>query len=231
VSDVENKIFDSYAEEYDSLQKKNLGVLGKDLTVFSQYKIKTVKRIIQNQPKTFLEFGCGIGRNIPFIQEFFPETQITACDVSQKSLTIAQKTNSDVNFFLIEKHGDIKSAINDLDCILVSGVMHHIKPTEHKEWLEELVAVLGEKGEIFIFEHNPYNPLTRHFFNTCPYDADAALIKPAYCENLLSKCGIRSCRRQYTLFFPWRSPFWENLEWFLGWCPLGGQYCVHGSKA
>ena len=37
--------------------------------------------------------------------------------------------------------------------------------------------MLSEKGNIFITEHNPYNPVTRKIVSECAYDKDAILLK------------------------------------------------------
>lgn len=47
-------------------------------------------------------------------------------------------------------------------------VFHHIDQREHAALLRELLRVLASGGIALVYEHNPYNPITRHAVNTCP---------------------------------------------------------------
>jgi len=224
--------FDRFAEEYDILQKENLGVFGKDLSLFSRYKVKLLRSQLNITPKTILEFGCGVGRNIPHLKTFFPHATLMGCDTSQKSLNLASEHNPEASYSIISKSSDLEAIYPEgADLILITCVLHHIPSEEHTSWLKELHKVLNPGGAIAIFEHNPYNPVTRHIFNTCPYDADAQLLYPSQCKKVLSECGFDNLHLTYTLFFIWRTSFWESIEKKLGWLPLGAQYCLIARKA
>lgn len=219
--------FDRFAEEYDALQKENLGAFGKDLSVFPRYKVELSKSLLKAPPRTILEFGCGVGRNLPYLQQFFPKAEIHACDVSAKSLEFAATNNPQVNFSHIECPEDLIERYADkVDFILVTCVLHHIPEKEQSNWFNSLYLTLRSQGQLIIFEHNPYNPLTRHMFNTCPYDAGGKLVAPKQCRKLFQEAGFVDLKQLYTLFFLWRTKFWVNLERSLYWLPLGGQYCM-----
>ena len=85
-------------------------------------------------------------------------------------------------------------------------------------------------GRLFVFEHNPYNPVTRHLVNTCPFDADAVLLTRAETVSLLKAAGFEPSAAAYCLFFPQMLAVFRPLEAWLGWLPLGGQYFVAGRK-
>jgi hypothetical protein len=85
-------------------------------------------------------------------------------------------------------------------------------------------------GRLFVFEHNPYNPVTRHLVNTCPFDADAVLLTRAETVALLKTAGLEPSAAAYCLFFPRLLAGLRPLETWLGWLPLGGQYFVAGRK-
>lgn len=230
--DIDNKAeFDRFAEEYDALQKENLGVFGKDLSVFSRYKVELAKHLLFSEPQVILEFGCGVGRNIPYLISCFPGARVYGCDTSEKSLKLAAANNQQAVFSTIAKTDDLVNIYGQgVDFILITCVLHHIFEAEQLNWLETLFAILKPGGHIVIFEHNPYNPVTRHMFNTCPYDSDAKLVKPDRCRELLKKAGFNHMRQLYTLFFMWRTNFWTKIERALFWLPLGGQYCVVARK-
>jgi len=116
------------------------------------------------------------------------------------------------------------------DCIFISNVFHHIPINEHKIWLEALYKLISKEGTIFIFEHNPYNPITKHIFNTSDIDRGAVMLKPSYCKKLFEDANFVNINRKYTLFFLWRNSFFESVERLLYWLPLGAQYYVWGKK-
>ena len=61
---------------------------------------------------------------------------------------------------------------------------------------------LKSGGQIFVFEHNPYNPITRHLVNTCSFDADAVLLTRRETIRRLTKAGFQISSAGYCLFFP-----------------------------
>ena len=70
-------LFDKYAEDYDDIQKKSMGRLCEDVNIFAIHKIEILHRLLGNQnPQNILEFGCGTGRNLPHLEERFPNAKI-----------------------------------------------------------------------------------------------------------------------------------------------------------
>ncbi len=56
------------------------------------------------------------------------------------------------------------------------------------------MSVLKKKGRVYIFEHNPYNPVTRYLVATCEFDRDAVLFKKKFpCAVCWSPQGFTSC--------------------------------------
>ena len=55
----------------------------------------------------------------------------------------------------------LKSGVFDI--ALAACVFHHIPGTEHIALLQEIHRVLSrEAGRLFLYEHNPLNPLSLH---------------------------------------------------------------------
>jgi len=228
-----NSSFDNIANSYDKELKDSLGLYGGgDISIFAEYKIKIIKSELSKQPVNILEFGCGTGRNSFFIKKQFPESNIYGCDISEKSLEIASKSNPAVRYNKIISTADLFGTYKEefFDCIFISNVFHHILFNEHKIWLEALYKLISKEGTIFIFEHNPYNPITKHIFNTSEIDRGAIMLKPSYCKKLLENANFVNTNLKYTLFFLWRNSFFESIERLLYWLPLGAQYYVCGKK-
>jgi len=214
--------FDDFADDYGQIMAKQLHFFAPGRDYFSEYKVRIVKKFLNHAPSTILEFGCGIGANIKYLLAYFPDSKISGCDVSAKSLSIASQKYPAVSFILF--NADKHSINHQFDLILVANVFHHIAPEQRPSTMLTLKNSLAPGGNLFIFEHNPYNPVTRHLVNTCPFDADAHLLRPKETASLLNKSGFTIIRKEFILFFPAALQVLRPLEHYLGILPLGGQY-------
>ncbi len=219
--------FDDYTENYNQLLKEGTRFFSASEEYFARYKVDLMRKQVHTQKNRILEYGCGIGRNIPFLQQAFPTAVIIGSDISSASLEIARRDNDRVEFFLEDEN--IKSA-SLFDVIFVAGVFHHIPVVQREEVAETLFNRLAPNGQLFIFEHNPYNPVTRRIVNNCPYDEDAVLLKPSELKNILRKTGFIIENHAYCLFVPPRFSILSGMETWLGWLPLGGQYWVQARR-
>ena len=218
--------FDEIAEKYNTILGEQLKFFDEDDSYFAEYKIIKLKNLLKFEPKSILDFGCGIGRSTLFLQRYFPKASIYGSDTSQKSLIKAKKLLPSVEFFLID---ELVNKTNVFDVIFISNVFHHIEPDKRLKTME-LISVASKAGALMVvFEHNPYNPVTRYLVNTCPFDHDAVLLKPQELKTLFRKVGIKNIGVKYTLFFPGFLKYLRFLEPYLGFLPLGGQYVVSGN--
>ncbi len=219
--------FDKYIENYDELLSEGTRFFTSNENYFASYKANIASNKIAFEPYRILEFGCGTGRNIGPICSAFPKSQVEGSDIAEQSLVYAKKQNPSVTFFLEDGK---KQERKKYDLIFVAGVFHHIALNERLEILKGLLDRLTKNGEVFIFEHNPFNPITQKIVSNCPYDADAVLIKPKELKNLLKNAGFKVQNHEYCLFFPPKLSFLKAFENKLGWLPLGGQYWVSAKK-
>jgi ubiquinone/menaquinone biosynthesis C-methylase UbiE len=224
------KTFDGYASDYERIVEENFKIVTNDISYFTGYKVEYL-RLKHLSPKRILDFGCGIGKAENFLKQAFPGAELWGCDVSEESLHAARKSHPDVQFFSVANPVDMERHSGMFDLIFISCVFHHIVPEERLSWLESLAKSLSSNGKIAVFEVNPYNPVARHFVATCVFDAGVTLLSLPKCKSLIAEAGLTCISSQYTFFFPWRKPFLNNLERFLTWLPLGGQYCVLAQKA
>jgi SAM-dependent methyltransferase len=220
--------FDEFTDNYNELLGEKTKFFSSSDAYFARYKIELVRKRLSKPVKKVLEYGCGIGRNIPFLQQAFPEATVVGSDISRTSLEVAARENEGVEFFCED---DDVVGFRDFDLIFVAGVFHHIPGQQRLGASKLLNQRLAPGGAIFVFEHNPYNPVTRHIVNTCPYDEDAVLLKPRELKNLLKAAGLEVYGSSYCLFVPPRFAAFSSLEDHLGWLPLGGQYWVQAKHA
>ncbi len=224
---VDNKIdFDDFSDQYMDLMNEQHAKYG-DIEYYSEHKAKMTAKVFNTQIKNILEFGCGIGRNLPYLKKQFKDANIFASDISSDSLAIAKQNNPEV--MIVED--DLLNAYNGrFDLIFIAGVYHHIPIHLRSTVTKKIYDLLSKNGKLICFEHNPYNPLTRHMVNTCVFDADAVLLTKNELKNIFKTEGFTILKDGYTLFIPPKIKQFNKIEDWLEWLPLGGQYYITAEK-
>ncbi len=220
--------FDDYTENYNQLLHEKTRLFATNEGYFARYKVDIVRKQFTSPVGRVLEYGCGIGRNIPFLQNAFPGSIIVGSDISLASLKIAKRDNPEFDF--VAEDGNA-TEMGIFDLIFVAGVFHHIPVDQRRNAARTLFSRLAPDGKLFVFEHNPYNPITRGIVSTCQYDEDAVLLKPSELMSLLSEAEFLVERKAYCLFVPPSLGALTGLENRLGWLPLGGQYWLQATRA
>ncbi len=222
--------FDAVAEQYDALHQENVRASGYPTSYFAEYKARELASHLRAQGRAekklaVLNFGCGIGNGEGFLRQHLPGATVYGVDVSQKSIAQAQARHRDlagVHFSVF----DGRTLPWDLtfDVILIANVLHHVPRSEHVALLQRLHGALSPGGQVFLFEHNPWNPVTVRAVETCAFDQDAVLLPPTYAKKILAAAGFRRRTLRFTLFFPKALAALTPLERFLRKVPLGAQY-------
>src|SRR5262249_12867489 len=127
------------------------------------------------EPTAILDFGSGVGSSLPHLLKAFPAAEITALDVSERSLEIARRRGLPARFVHYEG-GKIPLTEETFDLVFSSCVFHHIDAGEHTSLFTQIRNLLNSRGRMVIFEHNPINPVTRYIVATCAFDENAVLI-------------------------------------------------------
>ena len=219
--------FDRFATNYREMHSANLGLSGEEPTYFAEYKVREVARCLGDaKARRILDFGCGIGGSIPFFQKYFSDSKLLGIDISKESLRQAELIYRPYAEFRHLTDGDFPVEQNSCDVAFAACVFHHIPPAEHATSLENIRNSMTANGEFFLFEHNPLNPLTLHAVNTCPFDADAILIRGSEMVRRVQAAGFKDVRLRYCTFFPKALSLFRALEPYLSWLPLGAQYYV-----
>ncbi len=217
--------FDQYAGRYEAMIAAQTGFFNRDNDYFVRYKVERAKELT-GAADAVLDFGCGVGRAMPYFRAAFPNAGIVGCDPSADSLVIARRDNPDCRFFT----PDALDPTKRFDLALASCVFHHIPPAERQDALRFCHDRLKPGGHLIIFEHNPFNPVTRHLVNTCEFDADAVLLTRRETMRRMREAGFAIAATGYCLFFPEAVAALRPLEAYLHWLPLGGQYFVSGVR-
>ncbi len=216
--------FDDYAKSYDSLHNQNLAASGEPLEYFSDYKRACLERLGAPADEPLLDYGCGIGNVTRALSEGFRE--VHGFDPSTESLKVARERIPSAVF-----HADLDAVPRDyFASAVLSGVLHHVPRPERLGVLGRVREKLRPGGRLFVFEHNPLNPVTRRTVATCPFDDDADLLWPWQSKTLLERAAFRDVRLDYIVFFPRPLAALRPLEPRLGWLPLGAQQLIVGTR-
>ena len=226
--------FDDFAPDYRKIHTENICKIGgTDSSYFGEYKVKIISANENNNKKvSILDLGCGDGMNAAFFSKYFRYMEYQGIDISKESINLAQNFKSrNICFSTYDgKHIPFKS--QTFDIIFLACVLHHVPHIEHFNLLSECSRALKTGGHLYIFEHNPVNPVTRKLVNDCPFDKDAVLIKPKKLKNILLSLNYKRITTSYTIFLP-RKEISTNLLWIenhIKWLPLGGQYYIRCEK-
>lgn len=234
----EKSEFDNFAENYREIHTKNVqGISGADSSYFGRQKVEIIKKEWggvnkKNEKVCILDLGCGDGINAVHFQKYFAQMEYVGIDVSCESIRQAKKLECpNVHF---ESYDGKKIPYQDgsFDILLLACVLHHVPHEQHEQLLCECRRVLKENGCIYIFEHNPLNPLTRKIVKDCIFDKDAVLVQKGKLKRTLRQAGFSNLKVVYTIFLPRKGIFNKiiGIEALLKWLPLGGQYYVACKK-
>jgi SAM-dependent methyltransferase len=228
--------FDKFADEYHAALSAGIKVSGEAPEYFSEYKVADIAQHwrprvdASTAPVRLLDFGAGVGNSVPYVRKHFPGSRLTCLDLSQRSLTVAEKRFPAAAEYVHFDGVHIPFEPAQFDIAYAMCVFHHIPHEDHPALFEQLLRVLRPGGNLFIFEHNPYNPLTVRVVNDCAFDENAKLIYGRDLRNNILRAGFSSARTRYRVFFPHGLRALRALEPAMAWLPLGGQYFVHAVK-
>jgi SAM-dependent methyltransferase len=226
--------FDKFADEYRSLHAANIRLSGEDPEYFAEYKIVDIAAELGRAgiaARKALDFGAGVGYSLPFFARHLPAARVTCLDVSRKSLEVGAARFAGAAEFAHFDGRTIPFPDGTFDVALASCVFHHIPHDQHVDLLAEIRRVLRPGGRLFVFEHNPLNPLTRHAVNTCEFDENAQLVRAPVMRQRARSAGFAAADVRYRIFFPRALRRLRPLEAKLTWLPLGAQYYVAARKA
>jgi len=113
--------------------------------------------------------------------------------------------------------------------VIGCNVFHHIAPAERNAVAKTLRRWMKPKARLVIWEHNPFNPITRLLVKICPFDQDARLLTFGATKSLFETNSYRHVQHAYVNVFP---PRWQQLkllsaiERTAARFPVGAQYWV-----
>ena len=112
-----------------------------------------VKKLVQicNFPvgERVLELGCGSGYGTKLIKKHFKPEKISAIDLDERMIKIANKNNTDANItFIVGDATKLPFSNNTFDAVFELGIIHHIP--NWRDSIKEIFRVLKPGGQIII---------------------------------------------------------------------------------
>ncbi len=224
--------FDSYRKTYTDAVNSSISFSGFDVDFFTRAKAVRLIDLLERDvgaadTLSVLDVGCGVGNYHGLLRRRIG--QLTGVDPSSECIAEAEVKNPWVSY-AVSDGSTLPFPDNDFDAVYAICVMHHVPPEKWKLFANELARVTRPGGLVLVFEHNPYNPLTRRAVSNCPFDEDAVLLSKRQVMTHLQDARLRDVAGQYILNLPSIDGPLRRIDDALGFVPLGAQYYVSGRR-
>lgn len=230
--------FDGYAEDYSPAGNRLYGLIGCSPRTYLEVKADHLLRALGrtrisagDASVRLLDFGCGAGDFLSVLRDRSVAWSMEGCDVSSGMLRTAAERHPELSsegrLWNCAERAVPESAF---DLITVVCVLHHVPPPSLRETLRGLWRALAPGGVLCVYEHNPWNPVTRFMVARTPIDKHAVLISQPALVSHARAVGATEPSLSNLLFFPPRLRFAGRVEGVLGRIPLGGQYLMMTCK-
>ncbi|SDO79284.1 class I SAM-dependent methyltransferase [Phyllobacterium sp. OV277] len=228
--DAHSNEFDAYKSSYADAVNKSISFSGLNVDFFIRAKAVRLVDILRKHigdptELSILDVGCGVGTYHPLLRG--QVGKISGIDPSAECISEAESNNPDVAYKSFDGK-QIPHPDASFDAAFAICVMHHVPPSDWTYFSSELARVTRPGGLVVLFEHNPYNPLTRRAVNTCPFDADAVLLTKKTASQYLQGAGLRDVDGRYILTVPAIKGVMRKVDDAFGQLPFGAQYFVMG---
>lgn len=214
--------FNQTKTSYRESIEQSIRFSGKNHDFFLKRKALLIKKFLASlkveSPK-ILDIGCGHG----LIHRFLQDQALTGVDPAAEVIEMARESNPQVAYVCNDGR-TLPFASQSFDAALCLCVLHHVPKNEWIPFLREMKRVIRPGGLGIIFEHNPYNPLTRYVVRRCPLDEGVTLATRSRLQQALQQAGFTSFYSRYLFLTPFDHPLFLRLDNSFGKIPLGAQY-------
>jgi SAM-dependent methyltransferase len=226
--------FDAYRDAYREAVEKSIAFARTELDFFTRAKAETLlevtaRRVGNPLELSFLDVGCGPGETDRFLEG--KVVGLAGVDVASELVKVASERNPWADYTAVRPGEPLPYPAQAFDVSFAVCVLHHIAPPQRSGLVREMSRVTRPGGMVAIFEHNPWNPLTRRAVARCEFDEDAVLLARGEVKRLLRGAALAEVESHYILFFTRESARLRRIERRLRRTPLGAQYVVTARTA
>ena len=227
--------FDSYASGYSAgMDNPMKQLLGENAEDFIQVKLRWLLRafpILHSADASYrvLDYGCGTGTLLRVMRNAGVQVTLTGCDISRGMLEEGDRRwPVELRRAELREQQGAEAPFPDahFDLAIISAVLHHVPVAERPSVYAALRRVVCPSGSLVVFEHNPWNPVTRYVVAHTTIDSNAILLRPQETRAGLQVAGFTNVRTSYLMFLPPRLRRLAACEDMLGWLPMGAQYAT-----
>lgn len=220
--------FDRHAATYREAVDRSVRFTGQDADYFARRKAEELLRLTADHlgpPAGLraLDVGCGTGITDRHLVDRLGA--VHGVDLSAAALREAQTANPTVTYH--HQVGDhLPLPDGGFDLVFAICVLHHVDPPQRGAFVADLARVVRPGGLVVVFEHNPYNPLTRLAVSRCELDDGVTLASSRTVAGLLAGAGLDVVDHGHLLVTPFDTDWARRLDRGLRRLPLGGQHLV-----
>ena len=231
--------FDRHAATYDGgLDNPVKRLMGSSADQFIAVKARWLLRrepAFKTGSLAVLDYGCGAGDLMRVLAGLGARAAFTGCDVSAGMLAEAgnrwPSSLGPAPALAMQAGALTPFADRQFDIVTISAVLHHVPVAERQAVYRELGRVLKPGGRIYVFEHNPRNPLVRYVIARTPIDENAILLDASEVRHGLLDTARYELDTDYLMFMPPGISLLRPIDRTLAWLPLGAQYVVAARRS
>jgi SAM-dependent methyltransferase len=221
--------FDKYTDSYRDAVEESIAFAGAGAARYIGAKARLLAELSRrwlgdSTRLKALDVGCGPGETDAFLKGTF--SALDGVDVSTAMSERAAVRNPWASYSSYAEGEPLPYDEAAFDLSFAVCVFHHVPIDQRRRLTAEMARVTRPDGLVVIFEHNPWNPLTRKAVRDCPFDEDAVLLSRGEAVGLLDSARLDPVESAYIIFFPQEGPRLSRVERRLRWVPLGAQYYV-----
>jgi SAM-dependent methyltransferase len=225
--------FDQYTDSYRDAVEESIAFAGAGAARYIGAKARLLvdlgrRHLGDPSALRVLDVGCGPGETDSFLEGSFGA--LHGVDLSAPMAERAAERNPWATYSSYAAGDPLPYEDGSFDIAFAICVFHHVPRVDRPALVAEMTRVTRTGGLVAIFEHNPWNPLTRKAVRDCPFDEEAELLSRPVARRLLNGADLQLAESAFIIFFPREGPRLKRIERRLGRVPIGAQYYVAGRR-